>query len=404
MTNTSASRRILCSFCVILQQIRAFSPPLLLRPSLPCLQARDNDDGLDNERKGFSSNDAASDQVQSLLSTIIERSQQTLNTKQKLANENDTPSSTPAEVNDSLVICETNTASAAIPNAKSIPIVAAPDILPRPTNTGSLYGYNPTLSTTALAHSLWSYILRPHLDTAIDATAGNGQDSFALAQMLFPTSAQQEPTSRSELVCVDIQAQACDNTRQQLAPFLQENNRHKIHIVHASHAPLPLPDDTSSVALVVYNLGFLPSTGSKPDPNSSDDNENSVPTTTTDTTLESLADAALLLRVGGMLSITTYPKTNAQEDATVRAFLTGLALFSSSTQNWRDFVTHMDSSSNKELSTGGTATTATVSPRLYERLEHVWDHGGSRQTWRVHEHKKLGWQEAPILLTATRVK
>jgi hypothetical protein len=252
---------------------------------------------------------------------------------------------------------------------------AAPDILPRPTDTKKYYGRNPTVTSTALAHSLWSYILRPHVDTAIDATAGNGGDALALAQMLFPDATDYETTSKAHLLCIDIQEQACEKTRQKLASFLPADVMHRnVQIVHASHAPLPHVD--GPVALVVYNLGYLPG-------------DSSLQTTTTESTIISLADASLRLRVGGMLSIMTYPRTNPQEDAAVRAFCEGLALFSSSTHDWED--------------AGSGLQELVLVERLRDKLRYVLDQGGSSQTWRVHEHKKLGWIDAPILLTATRI-
>lgn len=57
--------------------------------------------------------------------------------------------------------------------------------LSSPTLPKMTYRGSPTITHTALAHSLWSSILQPHVDTAIDATCGNGHDSIALARMLF---------------------------------------------------------------------------------------------------------------------------------------------------------------------------------------------------------------------------
>jgi hypothetical protein len=243
------------------------------------------------------------------------------------------------------------------------------------------YGRNPTITSTALAHSLWRCVLRPGVDTAIDATAGNGADSLALAQLLFIE--RQRDDAVGELISIDIQEEACKNTRRELecvlSPQIMKNN---VKILQTSHSPLPLPRDLSSVALVVYNLGFLPNS-----PNS----KKRCFRTNTETTIASLADAALLVRVGGMISVMTYPRTNQEEDFAVRAFLEGLALFSSVTHDWEAFVDELDC---------GDA----LRERLSVTLRHVLEEGGSTQTWRVHEHKKLGWVKAPTLLTATRIK
>jgi hypothetical protein len=96
------------------------------------------------------------------------------------------------------------------------------------------YGNNPTIATAALAYSLWSYVLRPDVDTAIDATAGNGGGSVALAKLLFPSTAACHPDTASTRTttstrsmahfrAVDIQEQACANTARKLAAILPEN-------------------------------------------------------------------------------------------------------------------------------------------------------------------------------------
>jgi hypothetical protein len=254
---------------------------------------------------------------------------------------------------------------------------------------GLNYGSNPTITSTALAHSLWSYVLRPGYDSAIDATAGNGGDSMKLAQMLFSPKTTNAPqgSSLSQLVCIDIQSEACENTRQGLASMLpNEILQTNVQILHQSHAPLAVPvgpDNSNTpctVALVVYNLGFLPK---------SQGNKDCM--TTTESTIASMADAVLMIRVGGLLSVMTYPRTNVQEDFAVHAFLEGLALFTSTTISWEVFIDGLDcSESLREL--------------LKATLQRVRRQGDAHQTWRVHEHKKIGWIDAPILLTATRIK
>jgi hypothetical protein len=256
----------------------------------------------------------------------------------------------------------------------------APDVLPRPTDIGLNYNKNPTITSTALAHSLWSYVLRPGIDTAIDATAGNGGDSMALAQMLFSETFSDNSQSQSQLVCIDIQSEACENTRKGLAGILPAEILEKnVQILNQSHAPLAMPLDTSSIALVVYNLGFLPGNNTK------------ECMTTTESTIASMADALLMIRVGGLLSVMTYPRTNKPEDFAVHAFLEGLALFTSEQLSWETFIDGLDCSES-------------LRDRLKVTLQHVRQEGDAYQTWRVHEHKKIGWIDAPILLTATRIK
>ena len=237
-------------------------------------------------------------------------------------------------------------------------------------NTDSVpYSQNPLISSTAMAHTLWKHVLRPG-DSAIDATCGNGNDSLEIAKILGK--------QLKSLVCIDIQPDACKRTREKLIAF-DPDTIERTHIVTASHAPLTLPPDTSSVGLVVYNLGYLPQSPKEC-------------LTKTETTLASLADAAHVLRQGGLLSVMTYPKTNREEARVVHVFLESLALFTSSTEDWRDYVecqTDMTEDSRRGLS---------------ETLQNVLDNGPVGQTWRVHEHRKLGWTDAPILLTAIRIK
>jgi hypothetical protein len=243
------------------------------------------------------------------------------------------------------------------------------------------YSKNPNITTTALAHALWSHIIRPDVDTAIDATAGNGGDSIVLAKLLFTIT---EAPTKARLICMDIQKEACETTRERLTRILPEAvMKQQVEIVHGSHKDLP---SLSSVALVVYNLGFLPGSRRSNKVRQVNEKEESYITTTTDTTLSSLSQAAQLLRVGGLLSVMTYPRTNPDEDNAVRAFFEGLALFSSDTTDW-----------NEGFSLKQQAVVQTA-------LESVWKGIGRNQKWRVQETKKLGWMDSPVLVTATRIQ
>lgn len=159
-------------------------------------------------------------------------------------------------------------------------------------------------------------------------------------------------------------------------------------MLRTSHSPLPTEWAASgasleSVALVVYNLGWLPS--------NADGTKEYI--TQVDTTLQSIADAMLLLRIGGMLSVVTYPKTNAEEDLAVRTFLECVALLSSNIQTWEQFLNE----NVESLSPG-------IAIELRSSMERLVRDGQAGQTWRVSEHRKLGMDRAPILLTATRIK
>jgi hypothetical protein len=243
-----------------------------------------------------------------------------------------------------------------------------------------IYNGNPAITNTALAHSLWSTVLRPNIDSAIDATCGNGHDSVALAKMLFNDGSPQEDCS-SQLLCIDIQQDACANTTAALTQAFDADILERVQVLQTSHAPLPRPKDSSSVGLIVYNLGWLP-------------NSDKDAITKIDSTLASLVDALLTVRIGGMVSVVTYPKSNAEEDVAVRTFLEGAALLSSKTKTWQAFLEELD----------GHGSSAELNEWMATSMQRVVDEGDPKQTWRVSEHRKLGMDRAPILLTATRIK
>lgn len=286
-----------------------------------------------------------------------------------------------------------------------------------PTDVVTSYGRHPGVTTTALAHSLWAYVIRPGKDSVIDATAGNGADSLVLAKLLFPAiPAAEVPstdtiTTNSSLICIDIQEMACMRTRQTLESYLPAHiMQNNIHICHGSHTPLPMDiihpphgRSNTSVALVVYNLGFLPGTAGT---------ISRLIQTTTSTSIASIADAAQILRIGGMLSIMTYPRTNPTEDRVIRTFAEGLALFSSRTHDWRMVEVPPAKNTNRDPNAYDQPLEDVVdddreerwSELVHSKLQSVWDRLGPDQTWRVHEYKKLGWVDAPILITAVRIK
>ena len=149
------------------------------------------------------------------------------------------------------------------------------------------YNYGP-LGHIKIAHSVWSSVVKLG-DTVIDATCGNGHDSLYMAQLSLT-----ESTGR--LFCMDIQTRAIENTRARLLQSSQFIDR--VSFVCGNHAIFPAEISPSSVSLVVYNLGYLPS----PDGGSED-----ILKTNMSTTLQSITSACLLLKEGGLLSVTAYP-------------------------------------------------------------------------------------------------
>lgn len=135
-------------------------------------------------------------------------------------------------------------------------------------------------SHLAFAHCFWKELLKPD-DTAIDATCGNGHDTLALAKLL----------PQGKVIALDIQEQALAATKKRLQEA-QLFDRAELHL--ASHAKFPQEILRQSIALIVYNLGFLPG-------------GNKALTTSSKTTLESFKEALFLLKPGGAISCTLYP-------------------------------------------------------------------------------------------------
>ena len=266
------------------------------------------------------------------------------------------------------------------------------------------YLQNPSIYPTALAHSLWRGVIRPYEDTIIDATCGNGKDSLELSSMLFPKEEVGEndgdQIASPELMCVDIQEQACQNTFQSLQANLHPDIMKHVSVYHTSHAPLPQPKSKSSIGLICYNLGYLPG---------SDDKE--AFNTQMVTTIYSLADSVLLLRKGGLLSVMTYPGSSLLEATAVRYFCEGLAMFTSR-DGWREFVDSIPSDQriergydmDGELVEEEQGITFEVKNVVDTVLKRVFEHGEVKQTWRVFDHRPLGRPLSPVLVTATRIK
>lgn len=129
------------------------------------------------------------------------------------------------------------------------------------------------------AHNYWTQSVQPG-DTVIDATLGNGYDTYFLATLL---------QGKGRLVSYDIQKQAIDASENRLSS-LAENERKIITLKLKSHIYL----EESDVKLIVYNLGYLPGS-------------DKTITTQRTSTIQSLERAVQILKPKGALSITCYP-------------------------------------------------------------------------------------------------
>jgi hypothetical protein len=125
------------------------------------------------------------------------------------------------------------------------------------------------------AHILWKQVVQPG-DTLVDATCGNGHDTFFLSKL--------QP---ARLYAIDIQSTALEATRKRLE--LSE-----VHLIQGCHSHFPKEIAPETVKLIVYNLGYLPG-------------GNKSITTCSNTSLESIQKALSLILPGGLISITCYP-------------------------------------------------------------------------------------------------
>lgn len=121
-------------------------------------------------------------------------------------------------------------------------------------------------------------------DTALDATAGNGHDTLAMARLVGP---------QGRILAIDLQAAAIAATARRLkseAPDvpcrLMEGDHGHLLAELAGESP-------GSVRAMTFNLGYQP--GGDP----------SI-TTTADSTVAALDAASTLLAAGGTLCVTAY--------------------------------------------------------------------------------------------------
>lgn len=145
------------------------------------------------------------------------------------------------------------------------------------------------------AHCSWEKIVIPG-DIVIDATVGNGHDTFFLAQLL---------QGQGQVIGYDIQPKALAQTQKRLEE-LPEAWRESVILKLQCHANF----SETGVKLIVYNLGYLPG------------GDKSI-TTQKGSTLLSIQSALSCLTGDGAISITCYPghAEGALEQAAIMDFL-----------------------------------------------------------------------------------
>ena len=115
------------------------------------------------------------------------------------------------------------------------------------------------------------------MDLAVDMTAGNGNDSAFILDVL----------GAKKLIAFDIQEAARENTLKLLGP------RDNFTFILDSHVNID-KYIKEKIDLAVYNLGYLP-------------NSDKTITTSADSTIESLEKILSLLKKKGRVLITIYP-------------------------------------------------------------------------------------------------
>lgn len=103
------------------------------------------------------------------------------------------------------------------------------------------------LSIISFAHSLLEETVQPG-DQVIDATCGNGNDTYLLSTLVEETGI---------VYACDIQEQAIATTKE----IMQKHQRHNVYYILDSHSKLTahLPKSAEgNIAAVIFNLGYLP--------------------------------------------------------------------------------------------------------------------------------------------------
>lgn len=100
-------------------------------------------------------------------------------------------------------------------------------------------------SAVSVAHTLAKQLVK-YGDTVIDATAGNGNDTILLAQLVGPTG---------QVYAFDIQEQAILVTKKNLTSAKLES---RVELIKDGHENLDAYITKKPVKLVMFNLGYLP--------------------------------------------------------------------------------------------------------------------------------------------------
>lgn len=154
---------------------------------------------------------------------------------------------------------------------------------------------------TELAHTLVAAVAGEG-DLLIDATVGNGTDTLFLARLAG---------SGGRVLAFDIQAEAIAVARGRVEAAGFEG---RVGFILGSHATMAAHAGPGTVAVVMFNLGYLPG------------QDHAIVTTAAET-LGALEAAVGVLKSGGLLSVICYPghPGGDGEAQAVMEWMTGLA-------------------------------------------------------------------------------
>ncbi|XP_037472822.1 putative rRNA methylase YtqB [Triticum dicoccoides] len=140
---------------------------------------------------------------------------------------------------------------------------------------------------TEVAHAVWRSIVQKG-DTVVDATCGNGNDTFALLKMVS------DETGRGRVYGMDIQDSAIDSTSSFLKMAVDSREMELVKLFTKCHSRMEeiVPKD-SPVRFVAFNLGYLPG-GDK------------TIITVPETTELALQAASRIVSSGGLISVLVY--------------------------------------------------------------------------------------------------
>lgn len=160
--------------------------------------------------------------------------------------------------------------------------------------------------------SLVMHIVRDYIeegDFVVDCTMGNGYDTLALYHAVSPPGSD----VRGKVLSLDIQSEALDSTRKLLMEHgIPDPEMEDIHLVQDSHENLKtyIQASEQAPAAILFNLGFMPG------------HDKSV-LTSVRTTLPAIRKAIDLVRINGVVSVTTYSghPEGAEENMELHKFL-----------------------------------------------------------------------------------